>query len=124
MNVVDSSAWIEYFRDGPNAKIFMHPLEDVANLIVPSICIYEVLKSITRQEGSDEAIECFAIMKQGRMVDLTPELAVRAAETSLKYNLPMADSVILAITHAFNATLWTQDKDFSGLRNVKYFPKE
>ena len=27
MNVVDSSAWLEFFADGPNASVFSEPLE-------------------------------------------------------------------------------------------------
>lgn len=37
MNLVDSSGWLEYFADGPNAEFFAPPIEDAANLIVPSI---------------------------------------------------------------------------------------
>ena len=28
MNVVDSSAWLEYFADGPNASKFADPIQD------------------------------------------------------------------------------------------------
>ena len=45
MNVVDSSAWLEYFADGPNAEAFAEPLRDIAALVVPAITIYEVFKS-------------------------------------------------------------------------------
>ena len=31
MNVVDSSAWLEYFADGPNASAFAGPIESPAN---------------------------------------------------------------------------------------------
>ena len=41
MNVVDTSGWLEYFADGPNADDFSVPLKDVKNLIVPTISIYE-----------------------------------------------------------------------------------
>ena len=30
MNVVDSSAWLEYFADGPNASFFAEPIEPVS----------------------------------------------------------------------------------------------
>jgi len=29
MNVVDSSAWLEYFANGPNASFFARPIEQV-----------------------------------------------------------------------------------------------
>ena len=37
MNVVDSSAWLEYFSDGPNASEFADAITDLERLIVPSI---------------------------------------------------------------------------------------
>ena len=37
MNVVDSSAWLEYFANGPNASYFAKPIEQTDKLIVPSL---------------------------------------------------------------------------------------
>ena len=37
MNVVDSSGWLEYFTDGPNAAAFAKPIHATASLIVPSV---------------------------------------------------------------------------------------
>ena len=42
MNIIDSSGWLEYFADGPNAPFFSPPLQNTAELIVPAITIYEV----------------------------------------------------------------------------------
>ncbi len=39
MNVVDSSAWLEYFADGPNADAFAQAIETVDELLVPTICL-------------------------------------------------------------------------------------
>lgn len=44
MNVVDSSGWLEYLADGPNAQFFAPAVEDVAALVVPTISLYEVFK--------------------------------------------------------------------------------
>ena len=42
MNVVDSSGWLEYFADGSNADFFAPAIENVSELIVPTINLYEV----------------------------------------------------------------------------------
>jgi predicted nucleic acid-binding protein len=57
-------------------------------------------------------------------VDLSAPLAIAASKLSLEHNLPMADSIILATAQEFKAIIWTQDLDFKGLSNVKYFPKK
>jgi len=124
MNLVDSSAWLEYLANGPNAEYFSAPLEDTGNLLVPTICIYEVFKAALRQRSEDAALQTVALMKQGTTIDLTDELALQAAKISLDYQIPMADSIILATARAHEAVLWTQDQDFKGMENVNYFRKQ
>jgi predicted nucleic acid-binding protein len=124
MNVVDSSAWLEYFADGPNANSFSAPLQDTNNLIVPTICIYEVFKAVLRQRGEDAALQTAALMKQATAVDLSAGLALQAAKISLEYKIPMADSIILATARANEAVVWTRDQDFKGMEGVKYLPKK
>jgi hypothetical protein len=51
MNIVDSSGWLEYFADGPNASFFASPLAKTVDLVVPSITIYKVFKVVLRQRG-------------------------------------------------------------------------
>ena len=124
MNLVDSSAWLEYLADGPNAEHFSDPLIDIDNLIVPTICIYEVFKDVSRQRGEDAASQAVALMKQGTTVDLSDDLALQAAKISLEYKMPMPDSIILSTARAREAVLWTQNQDFKDIENVRYFPKK
>ena len=124
MNVVDSSAWMEYFADGPNAGFFSSAVEDREKLVVPSVCLYEVFKAILRQAGKKEALEKTAAMRQGRVVDLTGPLALQAAALSLKHQLAMADSIVLATAIVHKALLWTQDADFENLPSVKFRRKK
>lgn len=123
MNVVDSSAWLEYLADAPGADHFAAALEDTENLIVPTICIYEVFKAVLQQRGEDAALETAALMKQGITSNLTDDLALQAAKISIEYKIPKADSIILATAQAHEAILWTQDRDFKDMENVRYFPK-
>ena len=123
MNVVDSSGWLEYFTDGPNAAAFAKPIEATAKLIVPTLSIFEVFKRVMTQRGEDVALEAAALMRQGRVVPLDDALALEAARLSVAHRLPMADSIILATALAHRATLWTQDADFENLAGVRYLPK-
>ncbi len=124
MNVVDSSAWLEFFADGPNARIFAEPLEQADLLLVSSVCLYEVFKTVLRQQGEPAALQAVALMRQGHVVELTERIALLAAELSLQEKLPMADSIILATARLHDAHIWTQDSDFEGLENVAYVVKK
>ena len=121
MNVVDSSAWLEYFADGSNAKRFSAAIENTGELIVPVISIFEVFKRVLQQRTEGEALKAVALMQQGQVVGLELPLALSAAKLSAELGLPMADSIIFATARAYQATLWTQDVDFAGLAGVRYF---
>ena len=124
-NVVDSSGWIEYFADGPNAGLFEAAIVDPSSLVVPSISIYEVFKRLLREpNGEEAALHVVAAMQRGRVAILDADLALDAAKTSFETKLPMADSVILATARAYGATVWTQDADFEGLADVRYVEKQ
>lgn len=120
MNVIDSSGWLEYFADGPNANFFAAAIEDVEALLVPTISIYEVFKRVLQQRGEGEALQAVAILAQGQIVDLDTTLALDAAKLSVDEKLPMADSIMLATARAHGATLWSQDADFEGKEDVEY----
>src|SRR4030042_1017690 len=124
MNIVDSSGWLAYFADEPNARHFLIPLNNPALLVVPTLTIYEVFKVILRESSENEALQAVVAMQKGTVVDLTASLAIAAARLSLEHNLPMADGIILATAQEFNAILWTQDSDFKKIKNVKYFLKK
>jgi predicted nucleic acid-binding protein len=124
MNIVDSSGWLAYFADEPNAKHFLTPLNDTASLVVPTVTIYEVFKVVLRESSENEALQAAVAMRKGTVVDLTALLAIAASKLSLEHNLPMADSIILATAKEFDATIWTQDSDFENIGDVKYFPKK
>ncbi len=124
MNIVDSSGWLAYFADEPNAEHFLSPLSASDLLIVPAITIYEVAKVVLRESGKDESLQAAVAMQKGKVVDLSAKLAISASMLSLEHQLPMADSIILATAKEFKAVIWTQDSDFKNISNVKYFPKK
>lgn len=123
-NIVDSSAWLEYFDDSKNADHFAKPIEDAGNLIISSINIYEVFKKLLNETDENAALQAIGIMQIGKVIPIDEVISVNAAELSIKHKLPMADSIILATARQENAVLWTQDADFKGLTNVKYFKKQ
>jgi predicted nucleic acid-binding protein len=121
--VVDSSGWLEYFADGPNARHFEKPILEVGRLLVPSVSVYEIYKRVALQRGEEAALEAVAMLRQGKVVPLDDVVAIEAARVSVAHNLPMADSIMLATAQLNDAILWTQDADFVDVPGVRYFPK-
>ena len=123
MNVVDSSAWLEYFGDGPNAAVFAEAIESPGELAVPTLTLFEVFKRTHQLTDESTALKVIAVMLQGRVVELSATLAIDAARLSLEIGLAMADAIILATARAEDAVLWTQDSHFEGLGNVEFREK-
>jgi predicted nucleic acid-binding protein len=123
MNVVDSSGWLEYFAEGPNAAYFAKPIQATADLVVPTLSLYEVFKRVLQQRGEGPALQVIAAMHQGTVVDLTSPVALVAAHVSIELSLPMADSIMLATARAWDATFWSQDADFANVPAVRYIAK-
>lgn len=62
-------------------------------------------------------------MQKTRVVDLTIQVAIKAAELSLAHKLAMADAVMLATARAFDVELLTTDRDYDGIDGVTIFSK-
>lgn len=124
MKVVDSSAWLEYFANGPNASFFAPAIEQTDDLLVPSLTLYEVFKRILQQTDEGHALQAVAVMQQSTVVDLDARIALDAARISFKNKLQMVDSIILATAWAYEATVWTQDEDFKNIPGVQYRKKK
>lgn len=124
MTVIDSSGWIEFFADGLHASEFAARLRRPADVITPTVAMYEVYKWIKRERSEDVALEAVATMKKTTVADLTEEVALTAADLSLAHGLAMADAMMLAFAREHRAELITTDSGFTGLAGVTVFSKK
>ncbi len=124
MIVIDSSGWIEFFADGPYADEFASRLRNTTSVLTPTIAIYEVYKWIKRERCEEDALQAIAAMKRTRILEVTEELALTAADLSLSHGLAMADSMMLAAARTNNAELVTTDAGFEGIDRVTIFTKK
>lgn len=120
MNVVDSSGWIEFFEEGPQEQVFYDVIKDGGTLLVPTVCLSEVYRVVRRRRGIPDAVASVGFMQRFRVVDLTADIALSAGEIGSTEGLAFADSLILATSRHFGATLWTQDSDFKEIEGVRY----
>ncbi len=123
MIVLDSSCWLEYFRDGPHANQYAPVIEGAGKAIVPVIVLHEVFKVVMRTANEDSALAVAGVLQQFPVIPVEENIAMYSARLGQEYGLAMADSMILATAHIHHATLWTQDADFKGIAHVKYFGK-
>lgn len=123
LNVVDTSGWLEYLADTPQAEHFATAIEDTEHLLVPAIVMYEVFKKVMIGAGEDRAIQAIGFLRQGRVLVVDEPVSMLAARLSVQHKLPMADALIYATAQLHGATVLTQDAHFQGLPGVRYVVK-
>jgi predicted nucleic acid-binding protein len=124
LKLVDSSGWIEFFTGGPLAGRYEPLLMNEAEVVTPTIVLYEVYKLVKRERSEEEALQAVAVMERTKVVDLTATIALAAADLALEHGLAMADAVVYATARAEGVRLVTSDGDFSGLPDVTYYGKK
>ena len=118
LTVVDSSGWVEYLGDGPQAEAFGVYLEREDSLVVPAIVIYEVVKKL-KLTSSETVVDRFLSQAfRGRQMELDSFIAIAAAQISIRHRLAMADAIIYASAESAGARLVTSDTDFRDLPGV------
>lgn len=118
MILVDSCGWIEFLVDGDKAGEYEKYFLETANIVTPTIVIYEVFKKVLRDYSEEAAIMVAAQMNNTRVIDLSESLSLLAANLSIKHNLPMADAIVYATAKALDCQVVTSDKHFSDLDSV------
>ena len=98
-------------------------IETPAELIVPTITLYEVYKKLLAEKGEEYAQAVVSYMQTGTVIELNAGLSLSAAQISRKHKLAMADSIIYATSLHYSAVLFSCDKHFKDLPNIRYFPK-
>lgn len=123
MKLVDSSGWIEFFMDGPLAQAYAAHLKNLAEVVTPSVILYEVYKTVKRQRSEEEALAAVAQIGKTQVIPLDDQVALMAADASLAHHLAMADAVVYATAIRSGATLITSDSDLAPLPGVIYLRK-
>ncbi len=123
LNLVDSSGWIEFFTAGPNGPQFRPVINDTAQLLVPTIALFEVHRVLSRRLPPELVNTCLDVMRLARVLDLTDRRAIFAAEIGARHRLAMADAAMYSMALEHRATFWTQDADYADLPGVRYFAK-
>jgi predicted nucleic acid-binding protein len=126
MLVVDSSVWIDYFRDSPTpACDALDQLlqEATTTIIVPDLVLYEVLRGFRHERDYRNALQLMRGFSWEAA--FSPELAQEAAQhyramVGQGYTIRSAlDVMIGAFCIERDYTLLHNDRDFSTMHNLR-----
>jgi predicted nucleic acid-binding protein len=111
--LIDSWAWIEFFRGSEPGKRVEDFIDNNHELIVSSINISEVYRWILRfydESTAEEKRE--AIKERCFIVDVDEGIAVEAAKIEHKFSWGLGDSIVYATAKQRGAEVLTGDSDF------------
>lgn len=121
--VLDSSGWIELLAGSSRAHLF-EPALHAKPLVVPSIVRYEVGRYALHHKGAVGRELALTALSKFEQLPIDDAVADTASEMAHAYKLGMADALVYAVAQTAGAEIWTQDRDFERLPNVRYFPKK
>lgn len=122
MILIDSSGWIEFFTEGPRLQGYMPHFAEIESIITPTIVLYEVYRKIRKNRTEEDALLAVSLMNRTSITDLTESVALSAADLSIEYGLPAADSIVYATALEANCQVVTSDNHFKGLPHVLFVP--
>ena len=124
MIIVDSFGWIEWLTEGALADKYAEYLCSSNEVITPVVILYEVYKKSKQTLNEESALRIVARLQETKVVPITPDLAVFAADVSLRHRLPMADALVYATALSEKCSVVTSDPHFEGLEKVIFIEEE
>jgi len=119
--LIDSWAWIEYWKGGRFAKEAASYIEGDEEAVASSINLAEVYLWVARSYDETTAGEKVGtIEKRCHVVPVERDTAVEAARIKKREKLGLADSLILATARQVGGKVVTGDPDMKSLRDVVF----
>lgn len=117
--LIDSWAWIEYWKGGKYANNAMRHIEGEDEAFVSTINILETYFWVTKYYGENVAKNKISTMeKRCYVVPVEKKISIEAAKLKLKHKLGIADSIVLATAMHVGGKLVTGDPDFKDIDSV------
>lgn len=119
--VFDASALFTYLQKKPSAnkvtELLKQALDGRTDILMSTVNFGEVYGVILREHGRERAMTVMSALQSLpiRLIDVTSEKALYAAEVKSKYRLYYVDSFAAALAIEHKATLVTSDSDFRKL---------
>jgi predicted nucleic acid-binding protein len=119
--LIDSWAWIEYWKGGKLAEEAAAFIDGEEESVVSTINLAEVYLCISRSYDESTAGEKIAtVEKRCHVVPVEKDVAIEAAKIKRREKLGLADSLILATARQVRGRVVTGDPHMKGLADVVF----
>jgi len=123
MHVIDTYAWIEYFKGSRFGAKIKRQIE-TKNNITPTIVLAEISKFFTDLNRKDLKEKLDFIRSQSQVLALDEATAIIAGcirSTMGNTGMGIVDCILLAVARLHKTKVLTGDKHFKNLEDADYF---
>ena len=110
--LVDSWAWIEYFKGTPSGDSARKFIDSDEEIIISSINVAEIYNFLLNNLPNESNKKIDFVIRSSFVVPLSTDIALLAAKNKHLKKLGMADAIVLATAQLHNAKIVTGDDDF------------
>ncbi|MDA8086997.1 MAG: PIN domain-containing protein [Nitrospiraceae bacterium] len=120
--LVDTSAWVEFFRNSPASDVMAKIIKD-GRACICGVIYFELLQGIRAGEDYGKLIDMFKALK---FVETTADIWIRAGNISAGLRrqgitLPMSDLLIGAAAIEHGIHVLTYDEHFSSIPGLSLY---
>lgn len=117
--LLDSSILLEILLKQPLFEKCEKTIQGVDTLYISVLSYFECYKKIRLRLSESEALEVVGYFENFKVIDISKEISLLAADLSLEHSLSMADSLVLATAKECRSILLTLDNDFTGIPGAR-----
>ncbi|MEK6845749.1 MAG: type II toxin-antitoxin system VapC family toxin, partial [Nanoarchaeota archaeon] len=118
--VIDSWAWIEYFKGSVYGKKAKEYIESGTEILVSAINISEVYRFLLRWCKSDDEVEKYIsfVLKAAFVIPVDTNIAIKAAKLKHEKKFGLADAIVLVTAREHNGVVVSGDDDFEKEKDI------
>ncbi len=118
--VIDSWAWIEYFKGSVSGGKAKEYIESGREVLVSAINISEIYRFLLRWCKTSDEIEKYIsfVLKAAFVISLDTNIAIKAAKIKHGKKFGLADAIVLATAREHGGVVVSGDDDFENEADV------
>ena len=121
--LVDSWAWIEYFKGTSQGEKAKEIIESGRQLLLSTINVSEIYLFLLKNRASEAEKLIKFVLDSSFVIPLETGLSLKAAKIKHEHKIGLADAIVMATAEESKAEILTGDDDFKNMKNVIYIGK-
>ena len=118
--LVDSWAWIEYFKGTHLATKAKDIIESSQKILLSTINVSEIYHFLLKNRPPEAEKLIKFVLNSSFVIPLDSSTALKAAKIKYDKKIGLADAIVMATAEENNAMILTGDEDFKDIKNVIY----